>query len=193
LFPSIKNHKKSAKLHEPNIQLRMTVYASLLAALIAAGAYLAIPIGPVPVVLQNLFVFLAGLLLGSRWGIASVGVYLFAGALGLPVFAGGIGGVGRLVGPTGGYLVGYLPAVFIIGLIAEKAKTNAFIEVIAMVCGTIIIYLFGVAWLKILTHMTLSKTLAIGVYPFLLGDIIKIAAAVPIVRVLRPVIRPHFS
>jgi len=188
-----KKQKKSAQLHEPNIQLRMTVYASLLAALIAAGAYVAIPIGPVPVVLQNLFVFLAGLLLGSRWGVASVGVYLFAGALGLPVFAGGIGGIGRLVGPTGGYLVGFLPAVFVIGLIAERAENGVFIEVIAMVCGTVIIYLFGVTWLKLLTNMTLSKTLVIGMYPFLLGDIIKIAAAVPIVRALRPVIRPHFS
>ena len=79
-------------------QLRMTVYASLMAALTAAGAYLSIPIGPVPIVLQNLFVFLSGLLLGCRWGLASVGVYLLAGALGLPVFAGGAGGLARLVG-----------------------------------------------------------------------------------------------
>ena len=71
-------------------QLRMMVYASLLAALIAVGAYLAIPIGPVPIVLQNLFVLLAGLLLGSRWGAASVAVYLLAGACGLPVFAGAV-------------------------------------------------------------------------------------------------------
>ena len=70
-------------------QLRMTVFASLLAALMAAGAFLAIPIGPVPIVLQNMFVLLAGLLLGSRWGLASVAVYLLTGACGLPVFAGG--------------------------------------------------------------------------------------------------------
>ncbi len=108
----------------PNIQLRMMVYASLLAALTAAGAYLAIPIGPVPIVLQNLFILLAGLLLGSRWGLASVSVYLLTGALGLPVFAGGLGGIGRLVGPTGGYLVGFLPAVFVIGWITEKAKEH---------------------------------------------------------------------
>lgn len=172
-----------------NHQLRMTVYASLLAALIAVGAYLAIPIGPVPIVLQNLFVFLSGLLLGSRWGLASVGVYLLAGALGFPVFAGGVGGIGRLAGPTGGYLVGFLPAVFVIGLIAERAKQSVLIEVFAMVGGALIVYLFGVTWLKILTGMTLAKTLLIGMYPFLLGDILKIAAAVPIARALRPVIR----
>lgn len=172
-----------------NIQLRMTVYASLLAALIAAGAYLAIPIGPVPIVLQNLFVFLAGLLLGSRWGVASVGVYLLAGALGFPVFAGGIGGIGRFAGPTGGYLVGFLPAVFVIGLITEKSAAGVFIEVTAMVCGTAIVYLFGITWLKMLTGMTLTKTLLLGMYPFLLGDILKIAAAVLIARALRPVLR----
>lgn len=170
-------------------QLRMTVYASLMAALIAAGAYLALPIGPVPVVLQNLFVFLAGLLLGGRWGTASVGVYLLAGAVGLPVFAGGMGGIGRFVGPTGGYLVGFVPAVFVIGSLTEKRKGDVFIEVAAMICGTGIIYVFGVAWLKILTRMTLSKAIAVGVYPFLLGDTLKIAAAVPIAKALRPVIR----
>ena len=76
-------------------QLRMMVYASLFAALTAVGAFLAIPIGPVPIVLQNMFVYLAGLLLGGRWGLASVGVYLLAGASGLPVFAGGLGGISR--------------------------------------------------------------------------------------------------
>lgn len=168
--------------------LRMTVYASLLAALIASGAYLAIPIGPVPIVLQNLFVFLAGLLLGSRWGLASVGVYLLAGALGLPVFAGGVGGIGRFVGPTGGYLVGFAPAVYVIGRITEKFETRVVFDVAAMVLGSTVIYFFGIAWLKVLTGMTLSKTLMVGMVPFIPGDILKIAAAVPITRALRPMI-----
>jgi len=170
------------------MQLRMTVYASLLAALTAAGAYLSIPIGPVPIILQNMFVMLSGLLLGSRWGLASVGVYLLAGACGLPVFSGGLGGISRIAGPTGGYLLGYLPAVYVIGLIREKIKQNMVFDVIAMSCGCIIIYLCGVTWLKILTGMTLSKTLAVGMYPFLIGDALKIAAAAAIAKSLRPVI-----
>ncbi|MDQ1330177.1 MAG: biotin transport system substrate-specific component, partial [Thermodesulfobacteriota bacterium] len=93
----------------------MMAYASLLAALTAVGAYIAIPVGPVPIVLQSLFILLAGLLLGSTWGVAGVGIYLLAGAFGLPVFAGGAGGIGRFLGPTGGYLLGFLPAVYIIG------------------------------------------------------------------------------
>ena len=168
--------------------LRMTVYASLMASLIAAGAFLTIPIGPVPIVLQNLFVFLSGLLLGPRWGLASVGVYLLAGALGLPVFAGGVGGIGRFVGPTGGYLVGFLPAAYIIGLITAKVGTRAIFDVMAMCLGSIVIYFFGVTWLKVLTGMTVAKTLAVGMYPFIPGDVLKIAAAVPIAKALRPVI-----
>ena len=169
-------------------QLRMTVYASLLAALTAAGAYLSIPIGPVPIILQNMFVLLSGLLLGSRWGLASVGVYILAGACGLPVFAGGLGGISRIAGPTGGYLLGYLPAVYVIGLITEKIKQNMVVDVIAMICGCIIIYACGVTWLKVLTGMTLAKTLTVGMYPFLIGDALKIAAAAAIAKSLRPVI-----
>ena len=181
-------NKKGISIVGSSTSLRMTVYASLMAALIAAGAYLALPIGPVPIVLQNLFVFLSGLLLGPRWGVASVGVYLMAGALGLPVFAGGVGGIGRFAGPTGGYLLGYLPAVYVIGWISKKSKGRAAVDVLAMVCGSIIIYTCGVSWLKILSGMTLAKTLVVGMYPFILGDVIKIAAAVPIAKALRPII-----
>jgi len=168
--------------------LKMSVYASLFAALMAAGAFIAIPVGPVPIVLQNLFLFLAGLLLGPKWGTAAVAVYLLAGALGLPVFAGGTGGLGRFAGPTGGYLVGFLPGVFIIGWISKKGKARPFYDVAAMVAGSIIIYGLGVTWLKMVTGMTLAKTLAVGVIPFLIGDALKIAAAVPIARVLRPML-----
>lgn len=170
-------------------QMHMMVYASLLAALTAAGAYLAIPIGPVPIVLQNLFIMLAGLLLGSRWALASVGVYLLAGACGLPVFAGGTGGIGKFLGPTGGYLLGFLPAAFFIGMISERTGHRVVFDILAMIGGTLIIYVFGIAWLMVVTGMSLVKTLAVGMFPFLIGDGLKIAAAVPVARALRPVIK----
>ena len=106
----------------PNNRLQKMVLAALMAALTAAGAYMVIPIGPVPIVLQNLFVLLSGLLLGSRWAAASMGIYLLGGALGLPIFAGGSGGLAKLIGPTGGYLVGFPLAAFIIGLVAERSR-----------------------------------------------------------------------
>jgi biotin transport system substrate-specific component len=175
-------------MDSPN-QLRMMVYASLFAALTAVGAFLAIPIGPVPIVLQNMFVFLAGLLLGGRWGLASVGVYLLAGACGLPVFAGGLGGISRFIGPTGGYLIGYLPAVFLIGTMSQKVNPRIISDVLAMICGTLVLYACGISWLKIVTGMSPAKALALGMYPFLIGDALKIAAAAVIGKALRPVLR----
>ncbi|WP_373501420.1 biotin transporter BioY [Desulfococcus sp.] len=167
--------------------LHQTVYASLFAALIAAGAFLAIPIGPVPIVLQNLFVLLTGLLLGPRWGLASVGIYLLAGAIGLPVFAGGTGGIGRILGPTGGYLVAYLPAVWVVGIVSARTKGRVMGDIAAMALGALIVYGMGVPHLKAVTGMPWSKAVAAGMLPFLIGDALKIAAAVPIARTLRPV------
>ena len=169
-------------------QLRWMVYASLMAALTAAGAYIAIPIGPVPIVLQNLFVMLAGLLLGRRWGLISIGVYLAAGAVGLPVFAGGTGGLGKFIGPTGGYLLGFAAAAFLIGAISEKGRGKIAIDLAAMIAGSLVIYLFGVAWLKAVTGMSLFKAVSVGMLPFLPGDAVKIAAAIPIAKTLRPII-----
>ncbi len=165
------------------------VLASLFAALTAAGAYLAIPIGPVPIVLQNLFVFLAGLLLGSRWGAASVAVYLLAGIVGLPVFAGGTGGIGRIAGPTGGFLLGYLPVVFLVGRLTERRPASGARDVAAMAAGALLLYACGAPWLKLATGMPLSQALALGVLPFLPGDALKIAAAAVIAKSLRPLMR----
>jgi biotin transport system substrate-specific component len=173
--------------------LRMMVFAALLAALIAVGAFLAVPIGPVPIVLQNFFVLLAGMLLGSRWGFICVAVYLLAGACGLPVFAGGSGGIGHLFGPRGGYLFGYLPAVFVVGWVAERTRGKIAWEVAAMVIGCLFVYAAGVPWLNWMLHLGWSKAFAVGMYPFLIGDALKIAAAVPVVRSLRPLIRTRFE
>lgn len=170
-------------------QLRKTVYSALFAALIAAGAFIAIPLGPVPIVLQNLFVLLAGLILGPRWGLYSVAIYLLIGGLGFPVFAGGTGGIGRLFGPTGGYLFGYLPAVLISGYVSERLGKTKFADGAAMVAGSLIVYGAGVPWLKLATNMEWSKAIMVGLYPFILGDILKIAAGIFAAKRIRPVIK----
>ena len=183
------------KMFSPVVQdsemnpLRMTAYASLLAALTAVGAYIAIPIGPVPIVLQSLFVYLSGLLLGGRWGMTGIAAYLLAGAAGLPVFAGGKGGIGHLVGPTGGYLVGFLPAVAVIGFVTQKTGGRILFAIAALTAATIIIYACGVTWLSIVTGMTIIRSLMVGMVPFLLGDALKIAAALFIAGSLRPMIQ----
>ncbi len=170
-------------------RLRMTVYAALLAALTAVGAFIALPIGPVPIVLQNMFVLLAGILLGPRWGTAAVALYLLAGAVGLPVFAGGAGGLARFAGPTGGYLVSYLPAAALVGLIASPRRPLT--DAVAALAGVLVVYCFGVPWLKFLTGMSWGKSLAVGMYPFIIGDLLKAAACVPIARAIRPIMERY--
>ncbi|MCP4673428.1 MAG: biotin transporter BioY [Desulfobacula sp.] len=170
-------------------QLKMTVYTSLFVAFIAIGAFIAIPIGPVPIVLQNMFVLLAAIILGPKWGLACIGIYLLIGLVGLPVFAGGTSGIGKLFGPTGGYLLGYLPSVFVTATISKLLGRKMYADVIAMLTGSLIIYAAGVPWLKIVTSMTFSKALAVGMYPFLIGDLLKIIAAAFIAKSLRPVIK----
>ena len=173
--------------------LRMSIYASLLAALMAAGSYLIIPIGPVPIVLQNLFVLLSGLLLGWKWGLVSVSLYLLLGVIGLPVFSGGSGGIGHLMGPTGGYLLSYLPAVAIIGLISRlgrgKTRIETVLDVTALILGSIVIYVCGFLWLAWITGLSLNRAVYVGVIPFLPGDGIKIAVALVVARFTRPIIR----
>ncbi len=172
----------------PMNSLTMMVYSALFAALIAAGAFIAIPIGPVPIVLQNFFVFLAGLVLGPRWGLASVAVYLLAGALGLPVFAGATGGIGRFAGPTGGYLFSYLPTVWLIGYLSERYQHRPAAEFIALAAGGLLVFAIGVPWLKFVTGMDWLRAFSVGMLPFLPGLAVKIIAAVPAARAVRPVL-----
>ncbi|MBF0572562.1 MAG: biotin transporter BioY [Desulfamplus sp.] len=169
-------------------ELRMTVYSSMFAALISVGAYISIPIGPVPIVLQNIFVLMAAILLGTKWGGAALGLYLFMGACGFPVFAGGTGGLGRILGPTGGYLLGYIPAVLVTGLISDKIGKNLFGDIIAMFAGSLIVYIAGVPWLKVATGMAWNKVFIVGMYPFVVGDILKIVAAAYCIKFLRPLL-----
>ncbi len=177
-------------------QLRMTVYSSVMAALIAAGGFISIPIGLVPIVLHNMFMLLAGLLLGAKWGLACVAVYLLAGAVGLPVFAGGNGGISVFYGPTGGYLLAYLPAVLIVGSASgsigrrfkEKPTIRFFIEIGFLILASLVVYAIGVPWLKMITNMSWKKSIAVGMLPFIIGDGLKLVAAAIIARVLRPII-----
>ena len=117
-------------------KLRWMVLASLMAALTAVGAYIHVPIGPVPIVLSTLFVLLSGLLLGSRWGLASMGLYLLVGAIGIPVFAGGKGGFAHFFGPTGGYLFGYVLAAWITGFISEHSRGLLSLDILAVLVGS---------------------------------------------------------
>jgi biotin transport system substrate-specific component len=173
----------------PIEKLRMLVLASLMAALTAVGAYIHVPIGPVPIVLSTLFVLLSGLLLGSHWGMASMGLYLLVGAIGIPVFAGGKGGFAHFFGPTGGYLFGYVLASWITGFISERSRGLLVLDIFAVLVGSLTIYGLGVPWLKMVTQMSWPKTLVVGVVPFLIGDVVKASVALVLARAIRPVLK----
>lgn len=177
----------------PVQQLRSMVYASLMAALIAVGAYLHIPFGPVPIVLQNLFVLLAGLLLGCRWGAISTVIYLLVGAVGIPVFAGATGGLAHLLGPTGGYLFGFVGAAFLTGSIADQFNQRLAAQIAAVAIGSMVIYAVGVPWLKFVAGLSWSKAFLVGMLPFLPGDALKASAAVLLAKTLRPMITHQFE
>jgi biotin transport system substrate-specific component len=176
----------------PIEKLRWMVLASLMAALAAVGAYIHIPIGPVPIVLSTLFVLLSGLLLGSRWGLASMVLYLFVGAIGMPVFSGGRGGFAHFLGPTGGYLFGYVFASWLTGLIAERSRGILILEILSVIMGSLAIYSLGVPWLKMVTHMPWSKALMVGMLPFLIGDAVKSSVALILARAMRPILKRQF-
>lgn len=172
----------------PIEKLRWMVLASLMAALTAVGAYIHIPIGPVPIVLSTLFVLLSGLLLGSRWGLASMVLYLFVGAIGMPVFSGGRGGFAHFLGPTGGYLFGYVLASWVTGFIAERSRSIFILEIFSVIMGELAIYSLGVPWLKMVTQMSWSKALMVGMIPFLIGDVVKATVALILARAVRPIL-----
>ena len=154
------------------------IYASIFGAVTAAGAYIMIPLPPVPITLQTLVLYLAATLLGGRLSALSQVVYLLVGIIGLPVFAGGKAGMGVLIGPTGGYLIGFIAGAYVIGKIVEIRKNPGLIWIIpAMVTGTVAIYLFGVVQLMIVAKLSMVKAITVGVLPFLIGDALKIVAA----------------
>ena len=177
----------------PIEKLRRIVLASLMAALTAVGAYIYVPIGPVPIVLSTLFAILSGLLLGSRWGLTSMSLYLLVGAIGMPVFAGGKGGFAHFVGPTGGYLFGYLWASWITGFMSERSRGRMTLDILAVVLGSLTIYLFGVPWLKMVTKMSWQKAWIAGALPFLIGDAIKACVVVILGRSVRPMLNRLFQ
>jgi len=166
--------------------LRRMVYAAMFGALTATGAFIVIPLQPVPISLQTLFCSLAGILLGGYTGALSQVVYIMLGIIGLPVFAGGKAGLGTLLGPTGGYLIGFIAAAFVIGKIMEARREAGLIWIIlALLMGNLVIYALGMLQLSLVAHLSLIKSLLVGVMPFLPGDLLKLAAAAMIGLKLR--------
>lgn len=161
------------------VKTRKIVLTAFFAALTAVGAFIKIPIGPVPITLQLLFTALAGVLLGPYFGALSQLVYVVLGLIGLPIFTGG-GGPQYVLSPTFGYLIGFIVGAFVIGKITQNQTKLSFRRALAgCLAGLLIIYVIGVPYLYLIlnhvTHvpMTFGNALLTGFVVFLPGDIAK--------------------
>ena len=183
-------------------------FIALFAAIICVGCFIKIPVGVVPVVLQNVLCILTGVLLGGFLGGAPAALFLLAGLIGLPVYSGGSGGIAVWLGPTGGFLPGYLLGALVAGLIAGKPSVTekkitlktALRVTAAIVAGMVILYIPGVIrfayWALGAGKVPAEKsvvayTMGACVIPYIPGDIIKTIVAVPVALKLRPVLAQY--
>lgn len=168
------------------MRTRRMILCALFAALTAICAQIVIPMAPVPMNLALLPILICGALLPMRYALAAVMVYIGMGAAGMPVFAGMTGGPGALLGPTGGYILGYGLCVTVSAfLIGKGTKRPA-----AMAAGVATCYGLGTAWLMTSAGMSLPQALLSGVVPFIAGDILKVFLASYLAKRLYLVVRP---
>ncbi len=178
-----------------NSKIKKLVMCGIFAALIGIGAFIQIPIPLVPLSLQDLFVMLAGILLGAEYGTLSVFIYILVGLLGFPVFTRG-GGIGYVLQPTFGFMLGFLPGAYLTGKLTHKQKDPGFKRIFcACLAGIGVIYFFGTVYLYLLNRFYLGNT--IGIWPMILacdiqplpGDIVKSIIAAKAGEQLLPLIR----
>lgn len=137
-----------------------------------------LPFSPVPLSLSTFGLYLSCFVLGVKKGTVSCLLYLLIGAAGIPVFSSFGSGLGKIAGPTGGYLIGYLFLAIIGGFFAERFKSYLPLQLSGLLLGTVVCYLFGTVWLAFQMHLSFASALAVGVIPYLPGDAVKITVAV---------------
>lgn len=155
------------------LKLRSMIITALFAAMIGIFAQITIPLPLIPITGQTLAIGLAATILGSKYGTLAVVLYLIIGAAGVPVFAEFQGGISKLVGPRGGYLIGFIPTAFVIGYYLEKFGFTFKHAVIANLIGMIVTLIMGTIWLFFAAELTMKAAIAAGFTPFLIVGVIK--------------------
>ena len=157
---------------------------AMFTALTAVCSWVSIPVGEVPVTLQTFAIFMTVGILGTKRGVISVLVYILLGAAGVPVFAGFSGGVGSLIGTTGGYIIGFIFSAALAGVIIDKFGSKLYVKIAAMLAGLVVCYAFGTAWFIIFYTRSvgaigigIGAALMMCVVPFIIPDVLKIVAA----------------
>lgn len=174
----VKNIKTEEK-HNADNSVKQLALTGLMAALICIMGPLSIPLpfSPVPISLTNLAIYFVIYILGTKRGCVSYLIYLLIGLVGLPVFSAFTGGPGKLLGPTGGYLIGFIFMAWITGAFIDRWHDRMSLCFAGMVLGTAVAYLFGTVWLAYQAQMPFAGALAAGVIPFIPGDLAKIIIA----------------
>ncbi|PYG85871.1 biotin transport system substrate-specific component [Ruminiclostridium sufflavum DSM 19573] len=152
-------------------------FIGIMSAVICLLGPLSLPVGVVPISLTNLAIYFVLYALGMKKGTVSYIIYMLTGFAGVPVFSGFTGGPAKLLGPTGGYLVGFIFMALIAGAFIDKFIAKRYLCIIGMVFGASICYLFGTVWLSYQADMSIGAAFAAGVFPFIPGDLIKILIA----------------
>lgn len=158
---------------------------AVMAAVIAAVAPFAIPVGPIPITLCTLAIYLSAYVLGWKRAAVATLVYILLGAVGLPVFNSFSGGLGVVAGPTGGYIIGYLPLAALSGLAVARFPRSRALQLAGLAVATGVLYAFGTAWYCLQSGSALGPALALCVVPFLPGDLAKMLVVVSLGPVLR--------
>lgn len=171
-------------LSKSGFSVRQLAIIGVMTAVTCILAPFSIPIGPIPISLTNIVIYFSLYILGTKDGTISYLVYLLIGMIGLPVFSGFTGGPEKLIGPTGGYLIGFIPMAVIAGVFIKRSISmnnlwiGRILGIFGMILGTIIAYIFGTAWLAYQADMDFQAALWAGVIPFIPGDLIKMVLAV---------------
>ena len=175
-----RNHKIMNQQNAPTVQHTKTYAMATIALMTAVTCIVApfsIPIGPVPISLTNFAIYLSLYILNWKKGTISYLLYLLIGLVGLPVFSGFTGGIGKLAGPTGGYIIGFIPMAVIAGIVIDKFSQK-WIHLIGMIVGTAVCYAFGTLWFCLQSGTGVLAALSICVIPFIPGDLIKMVLAI---------------
>ena len=171
-----------------NSKVKKMILCALFAAICVIFSQISVPAGFTVISLATAAFFIAGGLLGPKLGTISVAVYVALGAVGLPVFSNFRGGISHLLGPTGGYIVGYVAGAFVIGVIVQK-QNKFWFYCTAMLAGIAVCYALGTAWFMYTTRNALGASLMLCVAPFIPGDLIKIALSALLCLRLKPALK----
>jgi biotin transport system substrate-specific component len=162
-----------------SISIYTYVEIALMAAIICVLSpwSISIPFSPIPITLGSFAIYMTAYVLDAKRSVVACALYLLLGLVGLPVFSGFSSGPAKLLGPTGGYLIGYLFVAFIMGFVIENFPNKVVIHFVGFLASTAILYLFGTVWLQQLMGITFGEALAMAVIPYIPLDLVKIVIA----------------